>query len=133
MPSLSTLFDSLTKDQDKLIHMGALIYSKVKYHALIVQGSNNARSKGKKMVKEKNPNSDNEDESLKPTDEGSMKKFKKKGSTSKCYYCINGFNLEKKCFKNNMEIISHLLENRNNEILDELEKHVESSEHYHST
>ena len=39
MPSLSTLFDSLKKDQDKLIHMGYVISSKGKDHALMVQVS----------------------------------------------------------------------------------------------
>ena len=86
IPSLSTLFDSLTKEKDKLIHMGDLRYSKRKDHALIVQGRNDAISKEKKIVKEKKPKLDNEDESLKPTDEGSMKKVKKKGITYKCYY-----------------------------------------------
>ena len=80
-------------------------------------------------MKEKKPNSDNEDESSKPTDEGSMKKVKKKGKTSKCYYCIKGFHLENKCFKKNMDIMSQLLENHNIEVLDELEKHVDSSKH----
>ena len=55
MPFLSTLFNSLIKDQDKLIHMGALIYSESKDHALIVEGRKNARSKEKKIVKEKKP------------------------------------------------------------------------------
>ena len=36
MPSFSTLFDSLTKEQDKLIQMGALRSYKSKDHALIV-------------------------------------------------------------------------------------------------
>ena len=58
--------------------MGAFRISKGKDHALIVQGSDNERSKEKKIVKEKNPKSNNEDESSKPTDEGSMKKVKKK-------------------------------------------------------
>ena len=66
--------------------MGSLISSKGKDHALIVQGSKNAKSKVKRIVKEKNPKSNNEDESSKPTDEGSMKKVKKKGSTFKCSY-----------------------------------------------
>ena len=43
MSSLSTFFDSLTKEQDKLIHMGALRISNGNYHALIYQGSNNAK------------------------------------------------------------------------------------------
>ena len=47
MSSLSTFFDSLTKEKDKLIHMGALISSKGKYHGLIFQGIKNARSKEK--------------------------------------------------------------------------------------
>ena len=46
-------------------------------------------------MKEKKPKSDNEDEILKPTDEGSMKKVKNKGGTSKCPYLIK---FEKKCF-----------------------------------
>ena len=45
IPSLSTLFDSLTKEQDKLIQMSALRTFKGKDHALIVQGSKNTKSK----------------------------------------------------------------------------------------
>ena len=78
IPSLSTFFDSLKKEQDKVIHMGSLRISKGKDDALIVQGSKNARSKENQIVKEKNPKSDNADESSKPIDERSMKKVKKK-------------------------------------------------------
>ena len=53
IPSLSTFFDSLTKEKDKLIQMGALRISKGKDHSLIVQGSKNAKSKEKQIVKEK--------------------------------------------------------------------------------
>ena len=67
IPSLSTFFDSLTKERDKLIQMVSLRYSKGKDHALIVQGIKNALSKECKTVKEKKPKSDNEDESSKPT------------------------------------------------------------------
>ena len=81
MLSLCTFFDSLTKEQDKLIQMGALRSSKGKDHALIFQGSKNIKSKENQIVKEKKPKSDIEDETLKPTDEGSMKKVKKEGST----------------------------------------------------
>ena len=42
--------------------------------------------KKKKIVKEKKPKSEIEDENLNPTNEDSMKKVKKKKSTSKCYY-----------------------------------------------
>ena len=70
--------------------MGALRYSKGKDDALIVQVGNNFKSK------EKKPKSDNEDETSKPTDEGSMKKVKKKGRTSKCSYCSKGFHLKNK-------------------------------------
>ena len=61
-----------------------------------------------------------------------MKKVEKKGSTSKCYYCRNGFHPKKKCFKKNMDIMTQLLEKHNIEVLDELEKLVECSEHYHN-
>ena len=131
MSSLSTLFDSLTKEQDKLICMGALRSSKGKGHARIVQGSNNTKSKEKQIVKEKKSKLDNEDENLKPTYEGSMKKVKKKWSTYKCSYCIKGINSENKCFKKNMDIMSQLLEKHNIEVLDELEKSIESLEHSH--
>ena len=105
MSSLSTFFGSLTKEKDKLVDMGDFRSSKGKDHAITVQGSKNTKSKEKQIVKEKNPKLDNEDESLKPIDEGSMKKVKKKGSTSKCSYCSKGFHLENKCFKKKMDIM----------------------------
>ena len=71
-------------------------------------------------MKEKKPKSDNEDESSKPTDEGSMKKVKKKGRKSKGYYCRKGFHPKKKFFKNNMDIMSQLLEKHNIEVPNEL-------------
>ena len=86
--------------------MGSLRYSKDKDNSLIVQGRKNTKSKENKIVKEKNPKSDNEDEGSNPTNEGSVKKVKKKGIIYKCYYCNNGFHVEKKCFKNNMDIMS---------------------------
>ena len=49
-----------------------------------------------------------------------------------CYYCRNGFNSKNKCFNKNMDIISHILEKHNIEVPNELDKPVESSEHYHS-
>ena len=66
--------------------MGALRNSKDKDHYLIVQGRDNARSKQKQIVKENKPKLEIEDESSKPTDKGSMKKVKKKGSTYKFSY-----------------------------------------------
>ena len=75
MYSLSTFFDSLTKEKDKLIHMGALRSSKGKYHAPIVKGINNSKLKEKQIVKEKKLKSEIEDEGSKPTDEYSLKKF----------------------------------------------------------
>ena len=78
-------------------------------------------------MKEKNPKSEFEDESSKPTDEDLVKKVKNKGSTSKCFYCSKGFHSEKNCLKNNMEIMSQLLEKHNIKVLDELENLVESS------
>ena len=66
--------------------MGALRSSKGKDHALIFQGINNSISKDNQIVKEKNPKLDNEDESSKPTNEGSMKKVKNKGRISNFSY-----------------------------------------------
>ena len=70
MPFLSTFFESLTKEPNKLIQMGALRSSKGKYHSLIVQGSKNVRSKEKQILKEKKPKLDNEDGRSNLTGEG---------------------------------------------------------------
>ena len=45
MSSLNSFLDSLKKEKDKLIYMGVLKYSKGKDHYLMVQGSNNIKSK----------------------------------------------------------------------------------------
>ena len=112
--------------------MGSIRYYNGKDHAIMVQGSNNTKFKENKIVKEKNPKSKIEAEILNPTDEDSLKKIKKKGSTYKCSYCSKGFNSKKKFFKNNMDIVSQLLEKHNIEVPNELEKPVDSSEHDHS-
>ena len=101
--------------------MGSLKYFNGKDHSLMVQGINNTKSKEKKIVKEKKPKSKIEDKSLKPIDEDSVKKVKKKGITSKCYYFKNKF------FNKNMQIMSQLLEKHNIKVLDELEKPFDSS------
>ena len=64
--------------------MGILYSSKGKDHSLMVQGNKNIKSKEKQIVK--TTKSKMEGESSKPIDEDSVKKGKKKGSTSKCYY-----------------------------------------------
>ena len=51
MPSLNSFLDSLTKEQDKLIHMGVLNSPKGKDHALLVKGSKKFKSKEKQIVK----------------------------------------------------------------------------------
>ena len=132
MPYLSTLFDSLIKEKDKLIQKGYIRISNGKGYFLIFQGSNNANSKEKQILKENNPRLDNEDEILNPIDEGSMKKVQKTRRKPKFYYSSKGFHHEKKCFKNNMDIMSWLLKKHNIEVPYDLEKVDESSEHFHS-
>ena len=60
-----------------------------------------------------------------------MKEVKKKGVKSKCSYFKNGFHPKNNFFKMNLDIMSNFLENYNIEFPDEIEKHVESSEHCH--
>ena len=100
--------------------MGAIRYFKGKGHALIVQGSKNVKSKEKQTVKEKKPKSYNEDERSKATNEGSMKKVKKKWRTYKFYYCSNVFHSKNIFFKKKMDIMSEFLEKHNIDVLDEL-------------
>ena len=128
IPSLSTLFDSLSKDQDKLIQMGNIKISQEKYNSLIFQGRNNSKRKEKKIVKEKKPKSNDEDEESKPVDQGSnsMKKFKKKGLSSKCYYCRKGNHYENIFSKKKMDTMDKLLEKNSIDVPDELDKHDES-------
>ena len=76
MPSLCIFVDSLKKEKDKFIQMGALKYSKRKDHAFKVQGRKNTKSKENQIVKEKKPKLEIEDGNLKATDENSMKKVK---------------------------------------------------------
>ena len=122
MPSLNSFLDSLTKEQDRLIHMGVLNSSKGKDHA-----SKKFKSKEKQIVKKPKPEIEDED-----SYEYLMKKVKKKGSTSKCSYCSKGFHSENNCFKNKMDIMSQLLEKHKIEVPNELEKPVDSSEQCHS-
>ena len=88
-------------------------------------------------MKEKNPKSDDEDDSN-STDEGlnSMKKSKKKGS-SKCSYCSKIFHFEKNCFKKKMDIMDKFLQKHNIYVpyfamKSESKKPVESLEHCHN-
>ena len=60
MPSLNSFLDSITKEKDKLIHMGVLNFPNRKDHSLLVQGKNNVKSKEKKFVKK--PKSEIEEE-----------------------------------------------------------------------
>ena len=107
--------------------MGSRKYSKGKEYALMVEGNKNTKSKENKNVKENMSKSKIEDESSKPTDEYSVKKVEKKGRTSKCSYCKNGFHLKNQCFKKNLYIMSQFLEKHNIDVPYELEKPVESS------
>ena len=67
--------------------MGVLNSPKIKDHALLVQGKKNVKSKEKQIVKKPKSEIKGED-----SYEDLMKKVKKKGRTSKCYYCSKGFN-----------------------------------------
>ena len=110
--------------------MCVLNSSNFKDHVLMVQGRNHFKSKGKQIAKK--PKLEIEDESSKPTDEDSVKKGKKKGSTSKCSYFRKGFHSYNNCFNNNMYIMSQLLDKQKIEVPDELEKSVDSSKHCHN-
>ena len=87
--------------------------------------------KSKQIVKK--PKSEIEDDSSKPTDEDSIKKGKKKGSTSKFSYCRNIFHSDNNFFKNNMDIMSHIFEKHKFKVPDELKKPVDSPKQCHTT
>ena len=78
-------------------------------------------------MKENKLKSEFEDECSKSTDEDSLKKVKKKESTSKCSYCSKGFHPKKKFFNKKRGVMSWLLDKNDIEVPDELEKPIEPS------
>ena len=89
-------------------------------------------------MKEKKPKLDDEDEGSNPIDEGSnsMKKFKKKGISTKCSYCIKVNHSQKKYFRNKIGIMFIILEKHKTDVpyfanTSELENPIE--EHCHNT
>ena len=85
-------------------------------------------------MKENKSKSNDEDEGSNHVNEGfnSMKKFKKKGRSSKCSYWSKFFHSEKKFFNKKMDIMANFLEKHNIDVPDEVEKPVESLDQCHT-
>ena len=114
MSSLDAFIDSLTKEKDKLVQMGALKTSN--YHALKNCWSKNSKSKGKQKLNQKKWMSDDEDSSNLVGDYLKKKKKKKKGR-SKCSYYRKGSHSRKYYFKKKSGMMTQFLERHNNNVL----------------
>ena len=69
------------------------------------------KNKANKTPKQKRDKNKSQEEP-----QGSNKNFQKKknkGEMSKCAYCSNGYHLESSCMKNQIDMLTQLLENNN--------------------
>ena len=91
MPELLEFMESLTQEQDKLLMMGTIKFSK---DQALVAGDSKVNSKDKKKAKKppykKRDKSKSQEESSN-SKKKSFHKKKGKGEGSKCAYCGKGF------------------------------------------
>ena len=109
MPSLVDFMESLTQEQDKLVMMGTIKPSK---DQALVAGDSRVDSKSKK--KAKNPPEQRRDKKQSPADQQGPKKNtqkkKNKGEMNKCSYYSKGNHTEISCMKNQIDMLTNLLE-----------------------
>ena len=96
IPSLDSLYESLIKEQDKLIRMGVIKSSKDQ--DLLVTDSSKSQAKGKSKKKE--PKAvDSKLKHNQQTSEGASSSKKKKFEKKLCPYCEKGYHLEDNCMR----------------------------------
>ena len=113
MPNLVEFMESIIKEQYKLVMMGIIKPSKDQD---LVAGDSKVDSKSNK--KSKNPLEQNRDKSKSQEDPSSskknfQKKKKNKGEMSKCTYYSNGYHPESSCMKNQIDMLTQILEKNN--------------------
>ena len=112
MPKLAEFMESLTQEQDKLVMMWTIKHFKYQY---LVGGDSTLDSKSKK--KDKNPPEQNRDKKKSQEEPQGSKmnsqKKKTKGEMSKCTYCSKGYHPESSCMKNQIDMLTQLLEKNN--------------------
>ena len=111
--------ESLTQEQYKLVQMGTIKYTK--YQSLDASLSNQSKDKNKskdskkQRVKEKKHS--DEESSISTDEDSKSKRMKSKREKPKCGY-YRGSHHEKYCFRNNLEIMTKLLEDNNIDVPD---------------
>ena len=117
IPKHVEFMESLTQEQDKLVMMGTIKPSK--YQALVVRysrvGSKSKKKAKNTLEKKREKNKSQEDP------QGSKNKFqkkKKKGEMRKCAYCSKGYHPESSCMKNQIDMLTQLLQKNNISLLD---------------
>ena len=130
MPSLDSFVTDLTREQDKLIQMGALKSSKPE--ALIAgngkpQASMNNKEK-KQTKKDKEKKKEQKIESSKNNTITSSNNGKPKREKVKCAYCKKNGHDEHKCMKKQIDHLSHLLEKNNIGVPDSIKQSSSSQD-----
>ena len=110
VPSLDSFFESLIKEQDKLIRMGVINTSK--YQALLVTNSSKVQAKGKSKKKEPKAADLNPKQNQQASKRASDSKKKKFGKTL-CPYCEKWYHLEDNCMRKELDEIYVLLKQYN--------------------
>ena len=136
MPTLVRFMESLTQEQDKIVHMGTIKASKDQALAVGVSNASKGKQKennSKEPQKKKVDRPNNSDGGSNP----SKDKEKKGKEKTKCTYFHKGWNRESVCMKNTIDIMAWLLEKNNIPILDSARKKDDSSgsdnkEKYHA-
>ena len=103
--------DSLTQEQDKLVKMGTIKYTKDQSFATGV--SNQAKGKNKfkdlKQQREKDKKHLNTESSSSNDESSKSRRMKNKRERPTCGY-FKGSHIDIYCFRNNMDIMTKLLE-----------------------
>ena len=110
LPSLDSFFESLIKEQDKLIRIGVIQTSKDQ--DLLVIDSSKAQEKGKSKKREPKE-ADSKPKQNQQAFEGASGSKKRKFGKRLCPYCENGFHLEDRCMRKKLDEMSSLLKHHN--------------------
>ena len=110
VPSLDSFFESLIKEQDKLMRMGVIKTSKDQ--VVLVSDSSKAQAKGKSKKKEPKA-ADSKSRQNQQASKGASGSKKKKFEKKLCPYCEKGYHLEDHCMRKEIDEMSSLLKQHN--------------------
>jgi hypothetical protein len=111
MPSLEDFIESLTQEQTKLINMGTIKGPRA--HALTMHDGSQKYQKSKDKDKQKSHAHPKKEGYTKPFTDVVGSKGEKGRKREKCSYCHKGFHLESTCMKQQIDLMSQILQQNN--------------------